>query len=148
MITLYISLSMSLVTSNSTSLQTRAFIFKSVFTVFLYLPESFENPLDALAKTEVNQACQEPSPWHLPRTLLLTLWSVATETVTVRLLQGSQPGILSSGASHPAPPGPPAQTRPASSNAKLEKLPRPTFSLLMTEAQWEFIMLKWTAYIS
>ena len=88
---------MSLVTSNSTSLQTRAFIFKSVFTVFLYLPESFENPLDALAKTEVNQACQEPSPWHLPRTLLLTLLSVATETVTVRLLQGSQPGILSSG---------------------------------------------------
>ena len=47
-----------------------------------------------------------------------------------------------------AHPAPPAQPRTVSSSAKLEKLPRPTFSLLMTEAQWEFTMLKWIAYIS
>ena len=45
-------------------------------------------------------------------------------------------------------PGPVTQQNSVPSAAKLEKLPRPTFSLLMTEAQWEFTMLKWIAYIS
>ena len=69
-----------------------------------------------------------------------TLAGIPTWDLVLRALE------LHTQQAHPAPPGPPAQTRPASSNAKLEKLPRPTFSLLMTEAQWEFI--KWTAYIS
>ena len=47
-------------------------------------------------------------------------------------------------ADHPSPQG---QLGGATSG-KLEKLPRPTFTLLMTEAQWEFTMLKWRAYIA
>ena len=37
---------------------------------------------------------------------------------------------------------------PSSAGSKLEKLPRPTFSLQMTEAQWAFTKLQWDNYIS
>ena len=33
-------------------------------------------------------------------------------------------------------------------NAKLESLPRPTFTLSMTEAKWQFISMQWEAYIA
>ena len=42
----------------------------------------------------------------------------------------------------------PAVIPPPKSAAKLEKLPRPTFTLQMTQAQWEFLILKWASYIS
>ena len=41
--------------------------------------------------------------------------------------------------------GGPQQT---TNNSKLEKLPRPVFSLNMTEAQWSFKKLQWDHYIS
>ena len=36
----------------------------------------------------------------------------------------------------------------ATGHSKLEKLPRPTFSLNMTESQWTFKKLQWDNYIS
>ena len=33
-------------------------------------------------------------------------------------------------------------------SSKLEKLPRPTFSLGMSESGWQFVMVQWKAYIS
>ena len=38
-------------------------------------------------------------------------------------------------------------TGPNSQSSKLEKLPRPTFGLQMTEAQWEFTRIQWENYI-
>ena len=38
-------------------------------------------------------------------------------------------------------------TQPGPGN-KLEKLPRPTFTLQMTESQWTFTKLQWDSYIS
>ena len=48
---------------------------------------------------------------------------------------------------HPAPvqPAPAAAAGPAAT--KLERLPRPTFSLNMTEASWEFKLIEWRSYI-
>ena len=45
---------------------------------------------------------------------------------------------------------PPAPLAPAAPNvsSKLEKLPRPTFSLGMSESAWEFVMVQWQAYIN
>ena len=40
--------------------------------------------------------------------------------------------------------GPPAAP---SNQSKLEKLPRPTFTLEMTEAQWKFTEIQWKNYI-
>ena len=40
------------------------------------------------------------------------------------------------------------QTQPAATNSKLEKLPRPVFTLNMTESQWSFTKLQWDNYIS
>ena len=45
---------------------------------------------------------------------------------------------------HPAPEQPAAA--PAAT-AKLERLPRPTFSLNMTEAAWQFKVIEWRSYI-
>ena len=36
---------------------------------------------------------------------------------------------------------------PSSQLSKLEKLPRPTFNLQMTEAQWSFTKIQWNNYI-
>eukprot|EP00092_Neocalanus_flemingeri_P103983 GFUD01133121.1.p1 GENE.GFUD01133121.1~~GFUD01133121.1.p1 ORF type:complete len:120 (-),score=23.55 GFUD01133121.1:44-403(-) len=38
--------------------------------------------------------------------------------------------------------------RDVTHNAKLESLPRPKFSLNMTEAQWQFVTMQWGAYIA
>ena len=43
---------------------------------------------------------------------------------------------------HPA-----ASLQSGSSNVKLEKLPRPVFSLNMTEAAWQFKVIEWNSYI-
>ena len=40
-----------------------------------------------------------------------------------------------------------ANQGPTSLGSKLEKLPRPTFSLQMTEAQWTFTKIQWDNYI-
>ena len=40
------------------------------------------------------------------------------------------------------------QTQPVTSNSKLEKLPRPVFSLNMSESQWTFTKMQWDNYIS
>ena len=40
------------------------------------------------------------------------------------------------------------QAHPAATNSKLEKLPRPVFTLNMTESQWNFTKLQWDNYIS
>ena len=40
----------------------------------------------------------------------------------------------------------PAAAAPAPT-AKLERLPRPVFSLNMTEATWEFTVIEWNSYI-
>ena len=32
-------------------------------------------------------------------------------------------------------------------SSKLEKLPRPVFTLGMSESAWEFVMVQWNAYI-
>ena len=48
-------------------------------------------------------------------------------------------------AAHGGGGGGPQQT---TNNSKLEKLPRPVFSLNMTEAQWSFKKLQWDNYIS
>ena len=42
---------------------------------------------------------------------------------------------------------PAAQVAPGATSAKLEKLPRPKFSLEMTEAEWKFKEQSWKAYI-
>ena len=47
---------------------------------------------------------------------------------------------------HPAPA--PAPQTPPQPTTRLEKLPRPTFTLNMTESQWKFTELQWNAYIS
>ena len=78
-----------------------------------------------------NQACAYETPAGLPT------WDHVLRAMELHNQQA-----------HPAPPAAAGPARPAASHAKLEKLPRPTFSLLMTEAQWEFTILKWTAYIS
>ena len=46
-------------------------------------------------------------------------------------------------AEHPAPAAQAQQQ-----TTRLEKLPRPTFTLNMTESQWKFTKLQWDAYIS
>ena len=40
-----------------------------------------------------------------------------------------------------------APTQPTATPSRLEKLPRPTFSLQMSEAQWTFTKLQWENYI-
>ena len=50
---------------------------------------------------------------------------------------------LHAGTAHGVLDGQPAQATP-----KLEKLPRPSLSLDMTEAEWNFKKEQWTAYIS
>ena len=47
---------------------------------------------------------------------------------------------------HPPPAGAQGQSR-RTHNAKLESLPRPQFTLNMTEARWQFIKMQWDAYI-
>ena len=47
---------------------------------------------------------------------------------------------------HPAPVGTVGAPR-TSHNAKLESLPRPKFTLDMTESQWQFTKMQWKAYI-
>ena len=47
---------------------------------------------------------------------------------------------------HPAPVGTVGAPR-TSHNAKLESLPRPKFTLDMTESQWQFTKMQWRAYI-
>ena len=46
---------------------------------------------------------------------------------------------------HPSP-APQALHAPATT-PKLEKLPRPTFTLNMTESKWNFTVLSWNSYI-
>ena len=43
----------------------------------------------------------------------------------------------------------PAVTQPVAGqqSSKLEKLPRPVFTLGMSESAWEFVMVQWNAYI-
>ena len=48
---------------------------------------------------------------------------------------------------HPPPAGAQGQQRLAH-NAKLESLPRPQFTLNMTEAKWQFTRMQWDAYIA
>ena len=48
---------------------------------------------------------------------------------------------------HPPPAGN-GQAQRQSHNAKLESLPRPTFSLNMTESKWQFTNMQWNAYIA
>ena len=48
---------------------------------------------------------------------------------------------------HP-PPGGGGGHGHVSHKARLESLPRPKFSLNMTEGQWQFINMQWTAYIA
>lgn len=46
-------------------------------------------------------------------------------------------------------PQPVAQAAPAPQvSSKLEKLPRPVFTLSKSESAWEFVMVQWQAYIS
>ena len=40
------------------------------------------------------------------------------------------------------------QGQPTAVNSKLEKLPRPVFTLNMTESQWSFTKLQWENYIN
>ena len=40
----------------------------------------------------------------------------------------------------------PGQTQPTN-HSKLEKLPRPVFTLKMTESQWSFTKIQWENYI-
>ena len=40
------------------------------------------------------------------------------------------------------------QAQPAAVSSKLEKLPRPVFTLNMSESQWSFTKLQWDNYIS
>jgi hypothetical protein len=50
---------------------------------------------------------------------------------------------------HPPPAGTPGHGQSQRAhNAKLESLPRPHFSLNMTEAKWQFITMQWDAYIA
>ena len=49
---------------------------------------------------------------------------------------------------HPPPAAVQQQPQQHTHNAKLESLPRPKFTLNMTEAQWEFINMQWEAYIA
>ena len=49
---------------------------------------------------------------------------------------------------HPPPAGGPGQAHRLQHNAKLESLPRPKFSLNMTEAKWQFTMMQWNSYIA
>ena len=44
---------------------------------------------------------------------------------------------------HPTVPQPAAGQQ----SSKLEKLPRPVFTLGMSESAWEFVMVQWNAYI-
>ena len=48
---------------------------------------------------------------------------------------------------HPPPGGGGGQGH-VSHKARLESLPRPKFSLNMTEGQWQFTNMHWTAYIA
>ena len=48
---------------------------------------------------------------------------------------------------HPPPGGGGGGPR-VTHNAKLESLPRPTFTLSMTESKWQFITMQWEAYIA
>ena len=41
----------------------------------------------------------------------------------------------------------PAATNNSPSTTKLERLPRPVFSLNMTEATWQFKVIEWQSYI-
>ena len=59
------------------------------------------------------------------------------DTVTLITLHTQQ--------AHPAP-APKAPHAPAAI-PKLEKLPRPTFTLNMTESKWNFMVLSWNSYI-
>ena len=47
---------------------------------------------------------------------------------------------------HPPPVGAQGQSR-RTHNAKLESLPRPQFTLNMTESKWQFVNMQWDAYI-
>ena len=40
-----------------------------------------------------------------------------------------------------------SQSNAITQNSKLEKLPRPTFNLNMTESQWSFTKIQWDHYI-
>ena len=48
---------------------------------------------------------------------------------------------------HPPPAGGGGGAR-VSHHAKLESLPRPKFTLNMSEAKWQFTNMQWTAYIA
>ena len=64
-----------------------------------------------------NQDCDYGTPAGIP------IWDLVLRAMELHTQQA-----------HPAPPAPPGPARAASSHAKLEKLPRPTFSLLMTDS--------------
>ena len=51
-------------------------------------------------------------------------------------------------AAHPTPAPVIQQHQQHTHNAKLESLPRPKFTLNMTEAQWQFTTMQWEAYIA
>ena len=50
-------------------------------------------------------------------------------------------------AAHPAPAATVNPLGAAPHSSKLEKLHRPSFSLAMSEGQWEFLSVQWKAYI-
>ena len=75
--------------------------------------------------------CRYSTPENLP---------TIADTVTLITLHTQQ--------AHPAPVPQVAAPAPAPAAApKLERLPRPTFSLNMTESKWNFTVLSWESYI-
>ena len=79
-------------------------------------------PLEcSVTNCEFKTAVGAPT-WELMATLL------ATHTQAVHGGGGAQPG-------------------PPVNSSKLEKLPRPVFTLKMTESQWSFTKLQWDNYI-
>ena len=73
------------------------------------------------------EACEFTTPPGVPTwELMVTLLTTHTQAV-----HGG------GGAPHPAP----------TTQSKLEKLPRPTFTLKMTESQWSFTKIQWENYI-
>ena len=76
------------------------------------------------------QDCEYTTPVGCPT------WELMTKQLEVHSL-----------AVHPPPGGVGGQPR-VTHNAKLESLPRPTFSLGMTESKWQFTNMQWEAYIA